>query len=117
MGDDLGIGPAAEDVSPGGKAVSQFLKVVDLPIQDGCDPAILGKYRLLAPLDIDDAEAAVAQEKVRTAAFMVAFFIGASVSHRSGHASYHGGVAEAYCTANSTHQDVLPGIRGSKIKR
>jgi hypothetical protein len=90
MGDDLGIGLTTENVPSRGKVVSQLSEVVDLPILNGGDSAVLGEYRLFPPLDIDDAEAAVSQKKVRTPAFVVAFIIRASVNHGPGHAPYHG---------------------------
>jgi hypothetical protein len=52
----FGIGVRTEAVPAGFKTLAQFLKVVDLPVEDDPDRTILVGNRLLSTFHVDDAE-------------------------------------------------------------
>ena len=61
MHDDLGIAAGPEHVAEGRELGNQLLEVVDLPVVDNRDAAILVEQRLLAGRDRDDRQSAMAE--------------------------------------------------------
>ncbi len=59
MHDDLSVRPALEAVAGGGQLGGQFTVVVDLPVVDDTDRAVLVEHWLSAAFEIEDREAPV----------------------------------------------------------
>jgi hypothetical protein len=64
--DGLGVGVGAELASFTNQATPQFLVVVDLTVEDDPDRAIRIAHRLLAAVQIDDAQTPMTQRDVTT---------------------------------------------------
>ncbi len=83
VNDDFGIGAGAEYVTSGKKVVTQLLEVIDLPIKDDPDRAILVGKGLMPGGQIDDGETAKTQAH-RTGQ-IVAVIVGPTMGDRVGH--------------------------------
>ena len=84
VGQDLRVATAPECMSSAHEAATQLLVVEQLAVLNGPDRVILVRERLMAALDVDDAEPTSGNRDARRAE--ASAVVGAAVHHRLGHA-------------------------------
>ena len=99
--EDLGVRARLEAVAEVFQAPAQRLVVVDLAVEDGHERAVLVGDRLMAALDVDDAQAAHAQPHVVVE--VKALVVRASVAQHLGHAPHDALVGPAHHAADAAH--------------
>jgi hypothetical protein len=113
MDDDFCVGVAGKAVTAALKFEAELGKVINLAVEYNPDRAIFVKDRLVAPCDVDNAQAANA--KTDAGLNENAFVIGTAMHNRLAHAVNCSGlnrlVSRVYNARNSTHAlpSALPG--------
>src|SRR5687767_15408422 len=75
----------AENAAGGRQLGTKLEEVIDLPVEDDPNTAICGPHRLHAALDVEDAQAAVAEEGALGLVDPEALGVGAAVDERTRH--------------------------------
>ncbi len=103
VGEDLGVARGVERVPVAEQVLAQLRVVVDQPVEDDDDVAVLVGHRLPAAGRVEDREAPVAEADA--VARVEAVAVGTAVGQRVGHRLDEGAVSEAERAGDPAHQE------------
>jgi hypothetical protein len=103
MHEDLGVRERGELMPPGAQSLLQLGVVVDLPVHHGPHGAVLVAERLMAMLDIDDAQPPRAERELARGIEVNALVVGPAVLHRRVHGPHRRAPRVAGLAADAAH--------------